>query len=130
MGLKNADLCTRCGERRTRHPSGLCCRCRMAAPAGTCKICGGQTKRNNDFCYKCRKSLATTEDLDSAIREQQKKLMILILRKQGMSFGQIAEAVGISKSQVFAVYKEMMRLPYDMPPEIADSLLEQEPEDD
>ena len=130
MGLKNADLCTRCGERRTRHPSGLCCRCRTAAPAGTCKICGGQTKRNHHFCYKCRRFLATTEDIDSAISVQQKKLTILKLRKEGMSFGQIAEAVGISKSQVFAAYKEMMRLPSDMTAEIADSLLEQKSEDD
>lgn len=130
MGLKNADLCTRCGKMRTRHPSGLCCRCRTVTHAGICKICGAPTKRGGDCCYRCRKHLPKSEDLETAIVVQQKKLTILKLRKDGASYSQIAEAVGMSKSQVHAAYCEMMRLPIDMDPEMVDALVEKDPAED
>ena len=129
MGLKNANLCTRCGQMRTKHPSGLCCRCRVAPPVSTCKYCGERTTRGRDCCYKCRKLLKISDDLDSAVAVQQKRMMILHLRQSGMSFGEIAEAVGLSKSQVFEAYRDMLRLPSGMTLEIADAMLEHDPEE-
>ena len=130
MGLKYADLCARCGKMRTRHPSGLCCRCRATTPPSKCKICGGRTTRGRDCCYKCRKYLRSSDDVDSAITKQQQMLLILQLHKEGMSFSQIGEAVGISKSQAFMAFQEMMRLPIDMDPNMAAVILGQEPEED
>ena len=107
MGLKYAELCTQCGKRRTRHPSGLCCRCQAHPLASK---------------YKCRKLLKVDEDLNSAIIVQRKRSTILELRQNGMSFGKIAEAVGLSKSQVYEAYRDMLRLPSSMTPEIVEAM--------
>lgn len=130
MGLKYADLCTRCGKMRTRHPSGLCCRCRATTPPSECKFCGGRTMRGSDCCHKCRKYLRSSDDVDAAIAKQQQMLLVLKLHKEGMSYSQIAEAVGMSKSQAYEAYCAMMRLPIDMTPEIAAALMEKDPEED
>lgn len=68
--------------------------------------------------------------MDSAITKQQQMLLILQLHKEGMSFSQIGEAVGISKSQAFMAFQEMMRLPIDMDPNMVAVILGQEPEED
>lgn len=52
---------------------------------------------------------------------QQKRLLILKLRKDGMSYGEIAAAVALAKSEVFDAVKEMMRLPADITPEILET---------
>ena len=55
---------------------------------------------------------------------QQKRLLILKLRKDGMSYGEIASAVALAKSEVFDAVKEMMRLPEDITPEILETVEE------
>ena len=52
---------------------------------------------------------------------QQKRLLILKLRKDGMSYGEIAAAVALAKSEVFDAVKEMLRLPADITPEILET---------
>ena len=52
---------------------------------------------------------------------QQKRLLILKLRKDGMSYGEIAAAVALAKSEVFDAVKEMMRLPADITPDILET---------
>ena len=131
MALKYADLCTRCGARRTRHHSGLCCRCRAVTPSGTCRICGEATRHGAEYCHKCRKRLPINTDLDSAISVQQQRLRILQLRKAGMSFTETAEAVGLSRSKTYELYRDMMHIPgVDMSPESMDVLLQATPEED
>ena len=118
MGLKYADVCKECGMRKTRHPSGLCCRCRLTGPKSTCKFCGARTRNGHDCCYRCRQFQKVSLDYDAALAAQQKRLLILKLRKDGMSYGEIASAVALAKSEVFDAVKEMMRLPADITPEI------------
>lgn len=118
MGLKYADVCKKCGMRKTRHPSGLCCRCQLTGPKSTCKYCGNQTHNGNDCCYRCRKIQRVSLDFNAAVAAQQKRLLILKLRQNGKSYGEIATAVGLSKSVVFDAIKEMLRLPANITPEI------------
>lgn len=66
MGLKYADVCKECGMRKTRHPSGLCCRCRLTGPKSTCKFCGARTRNGHDCCYRCRKFQKVSLDYDAA----------------------------------------------------------------
>ena len=122
MGLKYAELCTQCGKRRTRHPSGLCCRCQAHPLASKCKCCGRLTTRGRDCGTWSRKQRQGDEDLNSAIIVQRKRSTILELRQNGMSFGKIAEAVGLSKSQVYEAYRDMLRLPSSMTPEIVEAM--------
>ena len=82
MGLIHANLCTSCGNRRTKDPSGICCRCRRLSLRTSCLICGSKTKAGQ-FCSECRKRLETQKNLDVAISEQQQRLNILKLRKEG-----------------------------------------------
>ena len=70
MGLKYADVCKECGMRKTRHPSGLCCRCRLTGPKSTCKFCGARTRNGHDCCYRCRKFQKVSLDYDAAISAQ------------------------------------------------------------
>ena len=121
MGLKYADVCKECGMRKTRHPSGLCCRCQLTGPKATCKFCGARTRNGHDCCYRCRKFQKVSLDYDAAIAAQQKRLLILKLRKDGMSYGEIASAVALAKSEVFDAVKDMMRLPADITPEILET---------
>ena len=60
-------------------------------------------------------------DYDAAIAVQQKRLLILKLRKDGMSYGEIASAVALAKSEVFDAVKDMMRLPADITPGILET---------
>lgn len=121
MALIYADFCTSCGKRRTRHPSGLCCRCRKRSPRMSCVICGSKAKVG-EYCYECRRRLKVSKDLETAIDEQQQRLHILELRKSGMTFDKISDAVGLSKSTVHRVYRDMMRLPNDISLEATDIL--------
>ena len=121
MGLIHANLCTSCGNRRTKDPSGICCRCRRLSLRTSCLICGSKTKAGQ-FCSECRKRLETQKNLDVAISEQQQRLNILKLRKGGMSFHEISEAVGLAKSSVYTAYKDMVRLPNVISPAVIDLL--------
>lgn len=122
MSLIYADFCTTCGKRRTRHPSGLCCRCRMVSSRESCVICGSKAKRG-EYCYECRRRLKTCKDLDTAISDQKKRLDILLLRKGGKTFESISDTVGIPKSTVYSAYRDMMNLPSNITPASLDILL-------
>lgn len=121
MGLIYANLCTSCGSRRTKHPSGICCRCRRLSLRTSCISCGSKTK-TGQLCYECRKRLEVHKSLDTAISEQQQRLNILELRKGGMTFQEISEAVGLAKSSVYTAYKNMMQFPVDIAPDVIDLL--------
>ena len=121
MGLIHANLCSSCETRRTKHPSGICCRCRRLALRTPCIICGSKAK-TGQLCYECRKRLEVHKNLDVAISEQQQRLSILKLRKEGMTFREISEAVGLPNSSVYTAYKNMMQFPVDIAPDVIDLL--------
>ena len=121
MGLIYANLCSSCETRRTKHPSGICCRCRRLSLRTSCIICGSKTKKG-PLCSECRKRLEVHKTLDAAISEQQQRLHILELRKGGMTFQEISDAVGLAKSTVYSAYKNMMQFPVDIAPDVIDLL--------
>jgi len=63
MNTNAVVTCTNCEERKTRHPSGLCARCRRVGDASTqlCKCCKERrTRHASGFCFPCRHSSSPT----------------------------------------------------------------------
>ena len=113
MALKNAPFCTRCGQHRTKNPSGLCSHCRRRPhPELPCKRCGTtNTSHESGLCYRCRCHSLCSPSLPSAIETQRKILTVLEMRQANYSFGNIGKALGMSKSGVYSIYRSALHLP-------------------
>lgn len=105
--MNSGVTCTKCNNRTTRHPSGLCARCRRKAdiPIKLCKCC--ETHRTRDesgLCYQCRNKLIThnygISRIDEAIGRCETTLQILRLKAAGHSFREIEAQLNIPKSSV------------------------------
>lgn len=108
-----ATVCKNCGERTTRHPSGLCARCqrKAGAPIVICECCGQRkTRDESKLCYVCRaKQITKNYDvsrIDYAIEQTKLQLAILEKKRDGYSIRKIAEELGIPKSTVDNTYKQ------------------------
>lgn len=118
MGLEYADYCKICGERKTKHESGICCRCRRIKRNKVCKICRNAMTANPDgICYECRrKGLPSNQvrdpewRLDQAIKEYSDTLFILQQRKANIPFANIADMIGIPRSSVYGKYRRALNL--------------------
>ena len=113
MALKYAPLCSRCGERRTKSPTGLCCRCQLVStPSKPCKVCGAiKTKHPSGLCYRCRPNAEHGDDIEKAIETHLRAINVLELRRANMSYSQIAATLSISKSTAHSIYHTAMGLP-------------------
>ena len=113
MALKYAPYCTRCGTVRTRHSSGLCSHCRRRpAPQQVCRLCGDRmTNHESGLCYRCRRHRPEHDKLDEAISYQKDILAVLEFRKQGLSYSNIAEIIGYSKSATYEIYRKALQMP-------------------
>ena len=63
--MNTVTACIKCGERNTRHPSGVCARCRRIAdiPVQLCKCCEQRrTRDESGLCYLCRGAAAKRGD--------------------------------------------------------------------
>jgi len=120
MPLKNADLCKVCRTSRTRHPSGVCSKCRKRGEIRPqlCKVChSALTKSDDGICYRCRikmKKSSTPCSDEDVLKENIKQLkqmqFIMEERLLGKTFSQIADMMGTTKS---SVYKKYLRV-FDM----------------
>lgn len=112
MALKYAPLCSRCGERRTKSPTGLCCRCQLVStPSEPCKVCGAiKTKHPSGLCYRCRPRAENGNDIEKAIETHLRAINILELRRANMSYSQIANTMNISKSTAYNLFRTAMGL--------------------
>jgi len=119
MGLKYADLCKECGERKTKHPSGICAACRRKIEVRDnskrpCKNCGRKLTSSEDgLCGACRQGFARSgynyeSHLIRAIEQTKSTQLILELRLNGNSFATIAEMTGIPVSHVFRSFEKAM----------------------
>ena len=77
MPLTHAPTCTRCGQHHTKHPSGL--------------------------CHRCRGKAAGTEYLAEAISHHKDIFVALTMLQSGYSYQQIGQTIGKSKSATFAL---------------------------
>ena len=118
MGLQYADLCVECKKMKTRHPSHLCCRCRTKKKQRQlCKICGNVSTSSPDrICYLCRKTAAgkvengDVQQLQEALAVAENVVFILKRRLENVSFGEISQMCGLSKSVVYERYCRAMRV--------------------
>lgn len=114
MALKYAPLCTRCGQHRTVHSSGLCSHCRRRpTPRTLCRVCGcPATNHESGLCYKCRKvSNIYDNKLEQVLAYYQRAVKVLELRLHGNSFSNIAGEIGMSKSATYSIYCRALDLP-------------------
>ena len=86
MALLYAPMCTTCHQHRTRHPSGVCSRCRRLKPQTVCWLCGEKVRCGQEYCSECRKRFRTSLDLEEAVAKQARYLQILQLRQENRSF--------------------------------------------
>ena len=126
MALKYADFCVRCGTTRTKHPSGMCSRCRRIQAQidgkrqnhmyGICKQCGRRAANGEDgLCSTCRQSNSRSsgsfeDKIDKAINKCKDQTFILERRKEGNSFATIAKMLGATVPYVFRAYSDAMGL--------------------
>lgn len=112
MALKNAPLCTKCKAHRTLDPSGMCIHCRRRV-SNVCKICGSiSTTHASGLCYRCRRRCPSGSSiLDKAIASHEKTLEVLKMRKENLSFSDIANVTGMSKTSVYTIYHSALHLP-------------------
>lgn len=114
MGKANDPVvCKMCGQRKTRHPSGLCARCQRKAdtPIRLCVCCGQRRTRDEaGLCYQCRnKSITKYYDIsrvDEAIERTKTVLAILEKKRDGASFRDIGAQLGIPKTTVSNYYRQ------------------------
>lgn len=111
MALKYAPLCSRCGNRRTKSESGLCCRCRQIPnPIKLCHMCGEiKTNHESGLCNLCRKRVGSAVPVEKAIERQETILTILKMNKDHYSFGDISKRIGMPKSTVYETYQRAVR---------------------
>lgn len=118
MPLVYAPMCKECGKVKTTHPSGLCSRCRRTQKSGAiCKVCGcALTKNESGICYECSRKLSEkftgssfNEYADCVIEGLRQSIFILERRKEGLSYADIAEMLGISPSVAFNREKRALR---------------------
>lgn len=119
----NYVLCSVCGIRRTKKPSGICSRCEKRNPVEPrlCKICGERMTRDiSGVCSTCRQrrsgrgldvDLDSTTRLDNAILIAQRNLRLLVRRKEGASFAQIGKELHISKNAAYGIFTRLVGSP-------------------
>ena len=94
----DAKNCKICGSRKTTHESSICSVCRRRKKARPCIRCGERkTADESGLCSRCRlhlgRKLSGARPLDQAIARESQILMILQMRKNGLSYNEIAKAV-------------------------------------
>ena len=111
--MNTVTACVKCGERNTRHPSGVCARCRRVAdiPVQLCKCCEQRrTRDESGLCYLCRNTAAKRGNgvnrIDEAVSRYEAALNILKLKAQGASFRDIAAELDMPKSTVARIFSE------------------------
>jgi len=110
MALVHAPFCSRCHSRRTKHPSGLCCRCRKVGQRKPCLNCGETcTSHPSGFCYHCRSRKSGLQHIDKAISHSEKTLLALRLLKCNTSFQKIADVLGVSKHHAYVLCQTALR---------------------
>ena len=107
MAEKNyGELCKECGEYHTKHPSGICSRCRKLKGSKPCIVCGThKTVAPDGLCSACRiKTLRKKNggvSIEKAIEDTELLLAMLKNRANGMSYEQISEVLGVPRSTVY-----------------------------
>lgn len=102
----DAKNCKICGSRKTKHESGICSVCRRRKKARPCIRCGErETVDESGLCSQCRlhlgRKLSSARPLDQAIARESQILMILQMRKSGLSYNEIAKAVELPRSTTY-----------------------------
>ena len=89
MAEKNyGELCKECGEYHTKHPSGICSRCRKLKGSKPCIVCGThKTVAPDGLCSACRiKTLRKKNggvSIEKAIEDTELLLAMLKNRANG-----------------------------------------------
>lgn len=102
----DAKNCKICGSRKTTHESSICSVCRRRKKARPCIRCGErETVDESGLCSQCRlhlgRKLSGARPLDQAIARESQILMILQMRKNGLSYNEIAKAVELPRSTTY-----------------------------
>lgn len=102
----DAKNCKICGSRKTTHESSICSVCRRRKKARPCIRCGERkTADESGLCSRCRlhlgRKLSGARPLDQAIARESQILMILQMRKIGLSYDEIAKAVDLPRSTTY-----------------------------
>lgn len=102
----DAKNCKICGSRKTTHESSICSVCRRRKKARPCIRCGERkTADESGLCSRCRlhlgRKLSGARPLDQAIARESQILMILQMRKNGLSYNEIAKAVELPRSTTY-----------------------------
>ena len=102
----DAKNCKICGSRKTTHESSICSVCRRRKKARPCIRCGERkTADESELCSRCRlhlgRKLSGSRPLDQAIARESQILMILQMRKIGLSYDEIAKAVELPRSTTY-----------------------------
>lgn len=102
----DAKNCKICGSRKTTHESSICSVCRRRKKARPCIRCGERkTADESGLCSRCRlhlgRKLSEARPLDQAIARESQILMILQMRKNGLSYNEIAKAVELPRSTTY-----------------------------
>lgn len=113
MALVNAPLCSRCHEHHTKHSSGICSRCRRLKHSVPCRNCGNiSTDYPSGICARCRSRGGGLQNLDDAIDHCETTLRALQLLKKNVSFQNIADSLGMSKSGVYSMCRSALHGPF------------------
>ena len=83
----DAKNCKICGSRKTTHESSICSVCRRRKKARP--------------CIRLGRKLSGARPLDQAIARESQILMILQMRKNGLSYNEIAKAVELPRSTTY-----------------------------
>ena len=106
MIRENTPICSRCGSRRTAHPSGVCSCCRKLKGSKPCIRCGQRkTLAKDGICSICRAALKGRQGCvlteEQAIQRTERLLSVLRQHRSGRSYAQISEMIGIPRSTVY-----------------------------
>ena len=109
----DAKNCKICGSRKTTHESSICSVCRRRKKARPCIRCGERkTADESGLCSRCRlhlgRKLSGARPLDQAIARESQILMILQMRKNGLSYNEIAKAVELPRSTTYMLACQAM----------------------
>lgn len=104
MALTYASVCTLCGARKTKHPSGICSQCRKLSCTEPCHCCGKTGKKlYAGICQNCRltaKVQSAKQFYPEALDSARMTVYILELAESGLSMNDIAKLVQLSKTAV------------------------------
>jgi predicted amidophosphoribosyltransferase len=114
---KDWHICKVCGLHNTFSTDQICCFCRRkpVTQKVLCKVCGARETASEDgLCYVCRRAIekenanTSIASIDNKILELETDIQILKYRKQGLSFADIGNLLGMPTTTVYYRFNTLL----------------------